>query len=187
MAIDYGEYADHVAHYKERGYTVFPQLYGDRQMAAWRDKLDELHAEYGEWWLRNTLEYAPKLFWPAVSHPVLLDFAELVMGPFVQLDNLTLAGFGSVPVEEAEGKVSGWHRDRWGKVPRGSAYQRPNAVNAIGYLPAVLGEGQLAAWQESLGADTAKWWRGHLRALRQNDAAGAKRADSGAARWSEPL
>ena len=45
--------------------------------------------------------------------------------------------------------------------------------------PAVLGEGQLAAWKESLGADTAKWWRGHLRALRQNDAAGAKRADSG--------
>ena len=47
------------------------------------------------------------------------------------------------------------------------------------YHAAVLGEGQLAAWKESLGADTAKWWRGHLRALRQNDAAGAKRADSG--------
>jgi hypothetical protein len=62
-----------------------------------------------------------------------------------------------------------------------------DSVNAVTVSSAVLGEGQLAAWQESLGADTAKWWRGHLRALRQNDAAGAKRADSGAARWSEPL
>ena len=51
--------------------------------------------------------------------------------------------------------------------------------STVGGAPAVLGEGQLAAWKESLGADTAKWWRGHLRALRQNDAAGAKRADSG--------
>jgi hypothetical protein len=134
MEIDHGEYAEHVAHYRERGYTVFPRFYGERQMAAWRDKLDEMHAEYGEWWLSNTLEYAPRLFWPAVSHSDLLDFAELVMGPFVQLVNLTLAGFRSVPVDEARGKVSGWHRDRWGKVPRGSVYQRPNAINAIAYL-----------------------------------------------------
>ena len=48
MATDYGEYADHVAHFKEHGYTVFPRLYSDRQMAAWRNKLDEMHAEYGE-------------------------------------------------------------------------------------------------------------------------------------------
>ena len=52
-------------------------------------------------------------------------------------------------------------------------------VKGRDWYAAVLGEGQLAAWKESLGADTAKWWRGHLRALRQNDAAGAKRADSG--------
>ena len=56
----------------------------------------------------------------------------------------------------------------------GETAQAPDTV-----VTAVLGEGQLAAWKESLGADTAKWWRGHLRALRQNDAAGAKRADSG--------
>ena len=134
MAVDYGDYVDHVSHFKDRGYTVFPQVYRGDQLAAWRDKLDAMVDEYGEWWLRNTLEYAPKLFWPAVSNPTLLDFAELVMGPFVQLDNLTLAGFRSVTAEEARGKVSGWHRDRWGKVPRGSAYGPPNAINAISYL-----------------------------------------------------
>ena len=62
-----------------------------------------------------------------------------------------------------------------GFILRDSAVVAPDAA----WIPAVLGEGQLAAWKESLGADTAKWWRGHLRALRQNDAAGAKRADSG--------
>jgi hypothetical protein len=134
MAVDLGDYADHVAHFKEHGYTVFSQLYRAQQMAVWRNKLDEMFAEDGEWWLRNTLEYAPKLFWPAVSNPTLLDFAELVMGPFVQLDNLTLAGFRPVTATEARGKVSGWHRDRWSKVPRSAAYQRPNAINAITYL-----------------------------------------------------
>ena len=59
-------------------------------------------------------------------------------------------------------------------IPGCGRLRQPQRVAA-----AVLGEGQLAAWKESLGADTAKWWRGHLRALRQNDAAGAKRADSG--------
>ena len=64
---------------------------------------------------------------------------------------------------------------------RGSSrYALPaGRVHSLRPSTAVLGVGQLAAWQGSLGADTAKWWRGHLRALRQNDAAGAKRADSG--------
>ena len=61
----------------------------------------------------------------------------------------------------------------------GSIFVTSDGVQLWRHAAAVLGEGQLAAWKESLGADTAKWWRGHLRALRQNDAAGAKRADSG--------
>ena len=35
--------------------------------------------------------------------------------------------------EEAAGKASGWHRDRWGRMPSG-AYERPLAFNAICYL-----------------------------------------------------
>ena len=103
--------------YKEVGYAVLPGLYSEAQMDRWRHKFIELKDEYDQWWFGNTLEYAPNLFWPAVSHSTILDFAEKVMGPFVQLDNLTLAGSQPVSKEEAEGKVSGWHRDRWGKVP----------------------------------------------------------------------
>ena len=118
--------------YKKVGYAVLPGLYSEAQMDRWRHKFMELKDEYDQWWFGNTLEYAPNLFWPAVSHPTILDFAEKVMGPFVQLDNLTLAGSQPVSKEEAEGKVSGWHRDRWGKVPH--IYERPNAINAIAYL-----------------------------------------------------
>ena len=74
-----------------------------------------------------------QLMWPAVAHPVILDFAEQVVGPFVQLDNLTLAAFPSMDPGEAAGKVSGWHRDRWARMPNG-AYERPLAFNAICYL-----------------------------------------------------
>lgn len=124
----------HQAFYREYGYTLFPGLFKEADIAKWRERFDQLSAEYGESWFRDTLEYAPKLFWPAVSHPLLLDFAELVMGPFVQLDNLTLAGFAPVPKDEADGKVAGWHRDRWGRVPTGSEYRRPPGANAISYL-----------------------------------------------------
>ena len=103
--------------YKEDGYAILPRLFSEKQVAAWRAKFDELQRDYDQWWYGNALEYAPKLFWPVVSHPVILDFAEMVMGPFVQLDNLTLAGFKPVSKQEAEGKVSGWHRDRWGTSP----------------------------------------------------------------------
>ena len=39
----------------------------------------------------NMLELAPHEMWEAVANPTVLDFAERVVGPFVQLDNLTLA------------------------------------------------------------------------------------------------
>ena len=100
--------------------------------------------------------------WEAVSNPTVLDFAETVVGPFVQLDNLTLAAFlplnkgargaptsllsslalfsackrenpRGAHAEKARGKASGYHRDRWGRMPNGN-YERPLAFNAITYL-----------------------------------------------------
>ena len=87
-------------------------------------------------WFGNMLERSPQLMWEAVSNPTVLDFAETVVGPFVQLDNLTLAAF--LPMDEenrekARGTASGYHRDRWGRMPNGN-YERPLAFNAITYL-----------------------------------------------------
>ena len=119
--------------YKNDGFTIFENVFDEHQMQSWREKHKELSAaNEGQTWFGNTLELAPKLMWPVVSHPKILEFIEKVMGPFVQLDNLTLAAFPSI--EKAEGRVSGWHRDRWAHVPYTDAYHRPNAINAISYL-----------------------------------------------------
>ena len=121
--------------YKTNGFTIFEKVFDETQMQLWREKHQELSAaNNGQTWFGNTLELAPELMWPAVTHPTLLEFIEKVMGPFVQLDNLTLAAFTSIEPEAAEGRVSGWHRDRWAHVPYTDAYHRPNAINAISYL-----------------------------------------------------
>lgn len=133
--------AERVEAFKTQGYTLFEGMYDESLMRQWREKHAELQKEeirgdlasHPTWWFKDMVEHAPRLMLPAVANPEILDFAEAVMGPFVQLDNLTLAGFPSVPQEQASGKVSGWHRDRWGQVPRG-VYERPNAINAICYL-----------------------------------------------------
>ncbi len=121
--------------YKTDGFTIFESVFDETQMQLWKEKHKELSAaNSGQTWFGNTLELAPDLMWHAVSNPTILEFLEKVMGPFVQLDNLTLAAFPSIKTDDAEGKVSGWHRDRWAHLPFTDAYHRPNAINAISYL-----------------------------------------------------
>lgn len=121
--------------YKTDGFTIFEKVFDESQMQLWKEKHQELSAAHnGQTWFGNTLELAPELMWSAVSNSTILEFIEKVMGPFVQLDNLTLAAFPSIEQEKAVGRVSGWHRDRWAHVPFTDAYHRPNAVNAISYL-----------------------------------------------------
>ncbi|MXV76884.1 phytanoyl-CoA dioxygenase family protein [Candidatus Poribacteria bacterium] len=121
--------------YKTDGFTIFERVFDEVQMQLWKDKHRELSAaNNGQTWFGNTLELAPDLMWSTVANPMILEFVEKVMGPFVQLDNLTLAAFPSIEPEKAEDRVSGWHRDRWAHVPFTDAYHRPNAVNAISYL-----------------------------------------------------
>jgi hypothetical protein len=130
-----------LSEFRELGYTIFEDAYDAGQMQAWKDRYDDLV-------LRNTppdapeprlrvtsvLEQEPWLMLPAVNNQQVLDFAERVMGPFVQLDNLTFMAFPSEPRQQAEGTVSFWHRDRWGWMPDGPQYIRPTACNAICYL-----------------------------------------------------
>lgn len=132
----------HVAEFKELGYTVLPGVYDEPEMAKWRAKFQALTDEgvggsqgakkMAPYWFGDMLEHAPGLMLPAVTKPAILDTLEAVMGPFLQLDNLTLVGFPSGPKDGPPG--IGWHRDRYSGVPRGGEFQRPLAVNAIAYL-----------------------------------------------------
>ena len=118
---------------------VLENIFTEAQMQAWKDGYEGMVSRqltFGgvKGWLRHLTEAEPRLMLPAVANPNILDFAEKVMGPFVQLDNLTFMGFPSVSKEEAEGKASGWHRDRYGWLPEGPQYIKPPACNAIAYM-----------------------------------------------------
>ncbi len=127
--------------YKTDGFTIFENIFDESQMQSWREKHQQLSEQNnGQTWFGNTLELAPDIMWDAVTNPTLLNFVEKVLGPFVQLDNLTLAAFPSIEAEKAKGSVSGWHRDRWAHVPYTADYHRPNAVNAISYLQELTDE-----------------------------------------------
>ena len=132
------DFSQRIEEFKQNGFTVFEKMYDEEQMQRWRDVLAQLQQEFGgngdaPFWFGNMAERAPHSMMPALANPIVLDFAERVMGPFVQLDNLTLVGFPSVDPEEARGKVTDWHRDRWAHLPLG-VYERPLAVNAITYF-----------------------------------------------------
>ncbi|MGH3871617.1 MAG: phytanoyl-CoA dioxygenase family protein [Pseudonocardiaceae bacterium] len=88
------------------------------------------------------LERAPRIIFPLVSHPLLVGFAEAVMGPVVQLDSSVLAGDPPSSAEEVNGPVR-WHRDRFGFIPPGE-YVKPASIVFIGYLQDMTPEmGQL--------------------------------------------
>ncbi len=133
------DYTSHLSEFQEKGYTIFEGVYNKENILALKEKFLQLQENsFGKsdkpWWFGNMCELAPKLMMPMLNNPLILDFMELVAGPFIQLDNLTLAGFPSVSKEAAENKVSGWHRDRWSHVPKGAGYERPFSMNAISYL-----------------------------------------------------
>ena len=124
--------ADRFARYKADGYSIFPGLYSAAQMAGWREEQNRLEAaSVGMFapngpnesparshWFGNMLERSPHLVWPAVANPRVLDFAERVVGPFVQLDNLTLAAF---PPVEDHAAVAGQVRCDRNRPGRGAA------------------------------------------------------------------
>lgn len=136
--------------FEQQGFTLFRSAYDTEMMDAWRLEWEHLHtgstgpqAPEPTWWFGNMLERSPSLMWPAVSNPVILDVMEQLVGPRIQLDNLTLAAFESLEPAVADERPRGWHRDRWAYMP-GGVYQRPLAMNAICYLQDLTEEfGQL--------------------------------------------
>lgn len=131
---------EHLVEFKEQGFTVFPEVFDAALMQRWKDKFYDMQNEglmglpHLSWWYADMCERAPTLMLPAVANALILDFAELVLGPFVQLDNMTLAGIPPMKPEDVKNPASGWHRDRWAQVPQSQSYQHPLAINALAYL-----------------------------------------------------
>lgn len=122
------------------GYVVLPAVFGSadliqfrrlREQAAidWRFVNGEANAPIV---VGDLLERYPRSMLKVVTSPRILELAESVMGPFVQLDSVVLHASQPRPAEE-RGKVVCWHRDRFSSFPVG-AYTRPLAVIGFVYL-----------------------------------------------------
>jgi hypothetical protein len=121
--------------FKINGFTIFPGAIGSFALNQCRSYLREFQSVHPEKWrLGGIIELDPSLAITLSAHSEILDFAESVMGPFVQLDGLTIVGLGPVTQGGVKATVSGWHRDPWGQVPRSTAFERPLAMNALCYL-----------------------------------------------------
>jgi hypothetical protein len=123
---------DKVKSFQTKGYAVF----GNQISAA---ELDELRSVWralavGEPGVSrivgNELLYRyPGLVLPLVASGQVLDLLEAVMGPFVQLDSVALVG-----VDVGDLSALSWHRDPYGGMPRGRAFQRPMSAHMLIYL-----------------------------------------------------
>jgi hypothetical protein len=144
---------EQVETYQRDGYAVFRNYLSPDRVKSLREELDpefqRRHAEHPERH-RATISsnlghetLAPVLA-EHILNPELLDFAEAVMGPYLQLDSFEVSGYPSAGIEE-KGKAGGWHRDafslseQWANYPLSYSpeprpYTPPMAENCLTYL-----------------------------------------------------
>jgi len=135
-----GTIAEHVESIERDGYVILTDVYDQSTVAGWRELDSRLQGEVLDGAAtRKTAsmcELAPDEMLPHAANPMILDILESLMGPFVQLDSLTLEAAAPVDPAEITSPIppgDGWHRDHWAQVPF-HAYIRPLGVNAICYL-----------------------------------------------------
>ncbi|MGH3912742.1 MAG: phytanoyl-CoA dioxygenase family protein [Pseudonocardiaceae bacterium] len=137
---DPAQIREHITAFTEQGYAHFHGAYNAARIGMFHELYERAVAD---WRFTNgaedhpgavagLLERFPREVFPALTHPVLLGFAETVMGPFVQLDSCVLNGDPPVSPDQ-HGQPVMWHRDRFGSVPLGG-YVRPASIVFLCYL-----------------------------------------------------
>ncbi len=126
--------------FEDEGFAHFQAVYTDDQVKAFHDLhpavvADSRFADGSDivpGTVSGLLERYPRRVLPTVTHPLLLGFAEAVMGPFVQLDSAVV---NAEPPSSREMRMrpAMWHRDRFGSVPP-NVYMRPTSVAFLSYL-----------------------------------------------------
>lgn len=130
----------HREEFRELGYTLFPRILPDTWVQRTRkafhkiaksvEKVGETHSMGGALFL----EEEPELALDAITVPRLLDFAETLIGPYIQLESITYRATPPVSGQEAVERPRGYHRDMFAFFPEEGIYHRPLLFNAIVYL-----------------------------------------------------
>ena len=130
----------HLHEFKTEGYTIFPKILDDTWVQQMRDAFHEIVERIPTpdgskpTLLVDLIEHKPKLTVPAITIPRILDFSELLIGPYVQLESITYRCIPPMPKAEAEKRPTGYHRDMFAFFPEDDIYHRPLLFNAIVYL-----------------------------------------------------
>ena len=130
----------HKKEFKTQGYTLFPRTFTDSWVQNARKAFDDIADRVPE--VKEThkmggeiiLEHEPDLTLSAITAPKLLDFAEMLVGPYVQLESVTYRAIPPVTGEHAKERPRGYHRDMFAFFPDDGIYHRPLLFNAIVYL-----------------------------------------------------
>jgi len=134
--------AQHLAEFEQKGLTCFPQQLDNSVVEQWQSIFQDepltpkpARNRYDTYQL---IEKYPQITLPFVSNVEILDFLEMLMGPFVSLEALAVAA--TLPTRTTTEKVDEgihWHRDMWAVVGRTNDYLPPNAVNVLNYFPSL--------------------------------------------------
>ena len=118
---------EHIHEFKRQGFTVFPQTFDETWMQRAREIFEETvnripyQGDTPPTNLINMIEHAPHHTLQAITVPKILDFAEAIIGPYVQLESITYRRIPSITKAEAAKQSKG-------------GYHRPLLFNAIVYL-----------------------------------------------------
>ena len=129
---------EHLAEFKRDGFTLFPQMLDPVWIREMRDGFEELEGRIPNAdgsrpsAITDVLEHKPEPVLRALSNERLLDFAEMVVGPHVQLESITFRR--TPPQPEKDGAAMGFHRDMFAFFPEDGVYHRPLLFNALSYL-----------------------------------------------------
>ena len=129
---------EHLAEFKRDGFTLFPQMLDPAWIREMRDGFEELESRTPNAdgsrpsAITNLLEHKPEPVLRALSNERLLDFAEMLVGPHVQLESITFRR--TPPQPEEDGAALGFHRDMFAFFPEDGVYHRPLLFNALSYL-----------------------------------------------------
>ena len=129
---------EHLAEFKRDGFTLFPRMLDPGWIREMRDGFEELEGRVPNAdgsrpaAITNLLEHKPEPVLRALSNERLLDFAEMLVGPHVQLESITFRR--TPPQPEQDGAALGFHRDMFAFFPEDGVYHRPLLFNALSYL-----------------------------------------------------
>ena len=129
---------EHLEEFKRDGFTLFPKMLNDKWVEQMRDAFEDIagriptvDGQRASTFV-DMLEHEPELVLQAMSNERLLDFAEMIVGPHVQLESITYRR--TEPQTLDANPVLGFHRDMFAFFPEDGVYHRPLLFNALSYL-----------------------------------------------------